>query len=176
MTQEPSANTEPDMSEAVLTDSADNPERYIGNLLLPVIVLLLAIVCFVQTFEFPDAGEDVGPASVPYLWIAFTAFFCVVLIVQAVRRTMEPDPKPGRIGFVIVFTLWLVIYLAAIETVGYFVSTFMFLVVSMYVLGYRNYLVMLGISMVWLVFAYFVYARLLYIPLPVGPLLNWAIG
>ena len=176
MTEEPSANTEPDLSKAVPKGSSDNPERYIGNLLLPVTVLLLAIVCFVQTLDFPDAGEDVGPAGVPYLWIGFTVFFCVLLIVQAVRRTMEPDPKPGRIGFVLGFALWLVIYLAAIETIGYFVSTFVFLVVSMYVLGYRNYLIMLGISLVWLAFAYFVFARLLYIPLPVGPLLDRVIG
>ncbi len=147
------------------------PERYVGNLLLPLLILMLAGVCFVQTFDFPG-GEDVGPAAVPYLWMAFTGIFCVVLMVQAATRRGKPDPVPGKVGFVILFVAWLVVYLAAIDTVGYFVSSFVFLVGSMYALTYRNHAVIFGVAAGWVAFSYFVFAQFLFIPLPVGPLLQ----
>jgi len=151
-------------------EKVKDPERYIGNLLLPTTILALAGICLVQTFDFPGGGEDVGPAGVPYLWIGFTALFCVMLIIQVILRKMPPDPIPGRIGFVILFAGWLAVYLIAIENIGYYVSTFIFLMVSMYVLTYRNYLIMLTVSVGWLVFAYLVFAQLLFIQLPEGPL------
>ena len=170
-----------------MTDQADNPdaagsaaelgsERYIGNLLLPVIVLALVAISFVQTLEFPRPGEDVGPAGVPYLWMFFATLFCIMLIVQAALKKMPPDPIPGRIGFVILFAGWLAVYLVAIQGVGYYLSTFVFLVVSMYVLTYRNYLVMLAVAFSWLVFTYVVFDQLLFIQLPKGPLMQLLFG
>jgi len=153
------------------TDEKAPAERYVGNLLLPLLILVLAGVCFVQTFDFPG-GDDVGPAAVPYLWMFFTSIFCVVLMVQAAARRGKPDPVPGKVGFVILFVVWLVAYLAAIDTVGYFVSSFVFLVGSMYVLTYRNHVVIFTVAASWVVFAYYVFAQFLFIPLPVGPLLR----
>ena len=153
----------------------DGKERYIGNLLLPLIILALAAVCFVQALDFPT-GDDVGPAAVPYLWIGFLVVFCVALIVQAVLRKGKPDPVPGKIGFVILFVCWLVVYLAAIESVGCFVSSFLFLVGSMYALTYRNHLVIFAVASGWLIFSYVVFAKFLFIPLPIGPLLQPLLG
>lgn len=149
--------------------------RYAGNLLLPLIILALSAVFFVQTLEFPDR-EDVGPAAVPHLWMFFIAVFCLQLVVQAVRRKGGADPVPGRIGFVLAFIAWLAVYLMAIETIGYFVSTFVFLVGSMLVLSYRNVLVVVSVSLGWLVFSYFIFYRMLFIPLPVGSLLRPVLG
>jgi putative tricarboxylic transport membrane protein len=153
----------------------DGKERYIGNLLLPLIILALAAVCFTQALDFPT-GDDVGPAAVPYLWIGFLVVFCVALIVQAVLRKGKPDPVPGKIGFVVLFVCWLVVYLAAIESVGYFVSSFLFLVGSMYALTYRKHLVIFAVASGWLIFSYVVFAKFLFIPLPIGPLLQPLLG
>ncbi len=148
-----------------------NPARYAGNLLLPLVILALSTVFFIETLEFPDR-EDVGPAAVPHLWMFFTSIFCVQLVVQAARRKGKADPVPGRIGFVLLFVGWLWVYLMAIETIGYFLSTFVFLVGSMFVLSYRNLLVVVSVSLGWLVFSYFIFYRMLFIPLPVGSLLR----
>lgn len=155
---------------------AKDTGRYIGNILLPSVILVLTGICFAQTFDFPGGGGDVGPAGVPYLWIGFTTLFGVALIVQAALKKMPADPKPGRWGFVLAFFGWLVLYLIAIQNIGYYVSTFLFLAVSMFILGYRKYWLILTIASCWLVFCYFVFAKLLYIPLPQGPLTQMLLG
>ncbi len=157
------------------TASENDKESYIGNLLLPLIILALAAVCFTQSLDFPS-GEDVGPAVVPFLWIGFTVVFCVALIVQAILRKGKPDPVPGKIGFVLLFVCWLVVYLAAIETIGYFFISFIFLVVSMYVLTFRRHVIIFTVSIGWLVFSYIVFAKLLFIPLPIGLVLQPLLG
>jgi hypothetical protein len=145
--------------------------KFAGNLLLPLLIVTIAAVLFVQSLDFP-AQEDVGPAAVPHLWMAFLACFGVYLIVQAARRRGKPDPVPGRVRFVLLFVGWLVAYLMAVEGIGYFVSTFVFLVGSMYVLTYRNHVVIFSVSLGWLGFSYLVFYKLLFIPLPVGDLLR----
>lgn len=151
-------------------------DRYIGNFLLPFAIFIMAMICLYQTFDFPGGDGDVGPAGVPYLWISFTTLFCVILMVQAIVRKLQPDPVAGNVGFVLIFAAGLVVYLMAIETIGYYLSTFLFIVVSMYALGYRRYLTMVSVAVGWLVFSYAVFANLLYIPLPEGPLMQMLLG
>ena len=149
----------------------NNKESYIGNLVLPIAILGLSAICFIQSLGFPT-NEDVGPAAVPFLWIGFTVVFCTALIIQAVLRRGKPDPVSGKIGFVFLFVGWLIVYLGAIELIGYFLSTFIFLVGSMYVLTYRKHVIIFSVSIGWLIFSYIIFAKFLYIPLPIGPILK----
>ncbi len=127
------------------TESREGFRSRLGNLLIPLVLVVVSAAYFVETLDYPEL-EDVGPAAVPHLWILFTTIFCAYLIVQSARGKGTADPKPGHIGFVAVFALWLVAYLAAIETIGYFVSTFVFLGGSMYMMAYRNLPIMGGIA------------------------------
>lgn len=151
-------------------DSSGGWRGHIGNVVLPLVVLGIAATMLYLTRWFPD-HDDVGAAAVPRLWIAFTAVFCVVLIVRGLRARGAPDPVPGRVGFVALFAAWMVLYLLVIEAVGYYVSTFVFLLGSMYMMGYRRPLIAVSVAASWLVLSYFIFAKLLYIPLPVGPLM-----
>lgn len=155
--------------------SDGTPRRYIGNLLIPLVTLGIIVAYFIETLEYPEQ-EDVGPAGVPYLWMAFTAIFCTALAFRAVQRRGTADPASGRIGTVWLAAAWLVAYLVTIQWAGYFVSTFFFLIGSMVGLGYRNIPVIALVTVGWLVFCYLVFFRLLFIPLPVGPLLSPLIG
>jgi len=157
------------------TISDNDKESYIGNLLLPLIILALSVVCFTQSLDFPS-NEDVGPAAVPFLWIGFMVVFCVALIIQAFLRKGKPDPVSGKIGFVLLFVCWLIVYLVAIETIGYFLSSLIFLVGSMYVLTYRKHVIIFALSIGWLIFSYVIFAKFLFIPLPVGPVLQPLLG
>ena len=152
------------------TELREGFRGHLGNLLIPLVLVIVSAVYFVETLDYPEQ-EDVGPEVIPHLWIFFTAIFCAYLIAQSARGKGKADPKAGKVGFVAVFAVWLVAYLAAIENIGYFVSTLVFLAGSMYMMSYRNLVVMGCVAVGWLVFSYFIFVELLYIPLPVGALL-----
>lgn len=149
--------------------------RFAGNLLIPLTLIVLLAICLVETLDYPEA-EDVGPAAAPYLWMIFTVGFCLFLAVQAIRRKGTPDPIPGNIRAVLLSAAWMVAYLVAIQVVGYFISTAVFLVGAMLGLNYRNVWVIAAVTGGWVIFCYVVFYRLLYIPLPIGPLLEPLIG
>ena len=156
-----------------MTAQSNEPvnQKFLGNLLIPVVLLGLIAAYFFETLEYP-VQDDVGPAAVPYLWMVFSLGFCGFLVIRAAFRKGKPDPIPGRIGFVAAAVVWLALYLMAIQTIGYFVSTFVFMCVSIYALSYRNFWIIFAVAASWLAFSYFIFYRLLYIPLPVGPLLK----
>ena len=139
---------------------------HLGNICLPSGLMALALLFFVMTFSFPE--EEVGPAVVPHLWIFWTIVLCGAILVQVVRRKDKPDPAAGRLGFLALVVLMLAAYYFAMQLMGYFLSTFLFLVLLMQVLGYRKKVVMVTVAGGWVGFSYVVFYKLLFIQLPLG--------
>ena len=143
-------------------------KKYFGNILLPSSLIALAAIFFAITFSFPM--EEAGPAVVPYLWVFWTVALSSVILWQIFRGTAEPDPKPGRFVFLALVTGLLIAYYFAIQYIGYFLSSFLFLVVVMHVLAHEKKRTIYIIATGWVIFSYVVFYRLLYIQLPLGRL------
>ena len=139
---------------------------YLGNILLPCVLIAVSIIFFAITFSFPM--EDVGPAVVPYLWIFWTVILCSLILFQVMRGSGDPDPEPGRLGFLLFIIALLVVYYIAMQTIGYFLSTFLFLAVMMHILSYRKKLVIFLVAGSWVLFSYVVFYKILFIQLPLG--------
>ena len=154
-----------------MSQSKGQTPRFTGNILLPLSILLMCSVFYTQTLDFPKV-EDVGPEVVPYLWMIFLVTFSIFLLFQAVKKRGQPDPEPGQLRTLFIYAAFIILYLILIESAGYFISTFIYLVVSMLYLGFRNRLTIVAISLGWLVFSYVIFYKLLYIPLPIGPFLS----
>jgi putative tricarboxylic transport membrane protein len=154
-----------------MNQSTEQTPRYTGNVLLPLSILLMCGVFYTQTLDFPEL-EDVGPEVVPYLWMIIIVVFCIFLVFQAVRKSGDPDPEPGQLRTLFIYVAFIIFYLLVIESAGYFLSTFIFLMVSMLYLGFRKRLAIVATSLSWIVFSYTIFYKLLYIPLPVGPFLS----
>ena len=71
---------------------------YLGNLLLPLILLGITGLFFFLSFDFPDQGEEVGAASVPRLWMLCMVVFCVVLIINALLKKAQLILYRGTYG------------------------------------------------------------------------------
>ena len=70
------------------------------------------------------------------------------------------------------FSILLVLYLVMLPWIGYLVTTGLFLVTAMIMLGERRPVTVLGVTVGWLVFSYLVFVKLLYVQLPAGRLLG----
>jgi len=154
-----------------MSHSKGQTPRFTGNILLPLSILLMCGVFYTQTLDFPQV-EDVGPEVVPYLWMIFLVTFCIFLLFQAIKKRGQPDPESGQLRTLFIYAAFIILYLMLIESAGYFISTFIYLVVSMLYLGFRNRLAIVAISLGWLVFSFVIFYKLLYIPLPIGPILS----
>ena len=94
---------------------------------------------------------------------------------ETVRSGSTPEQEdkavtiPGT-RMVFVFTALLLVYLLVMSWLGYFISSFFFVFLGMYLLGYRRYVVSVPISLGWILLSYLVFYRLLYVPLPTGKL------
>ncbi len=144
--------------------------QFLGNVLIPCVFMALAMLFYLVSLTFPH--EEAGPSAIPHLWIIVLVALSIFMIIQALMGKMDPDPKNGRIDMVAVFFGATIAYVLVMQLVGYYISTGLFLVSVMYFLSYRKYLVILGVAGGWLVFAYFIFQRMLYIPLPQGKIIE----
>ena len=104
-------------------------KEYLGNILLPCALIALSVLFFAITFSFPK--EDVGPDAIPHLWIFWTVLLSLAVLYQVKRGTIKPDPELGRIGFLMIIIGLMVAYYFTMQIVGYFLSTFLYLVILM---------------------------------------------
>lgn len=140
--------------------------EYSGQTLIPLMMIVLSLVLWAATLVFPT--EDAGPALIPRLWIFWLVLLSTVLLVFCYTGTIDKDPKRGRFAFLGLGIGLVVVYYFAMEYLGYFISSFLFLAIAMYMLSYRKPLTIFLVCSGWVVFSYLVFYKLLYIQLPLG--------
>jgi len=145
--------------------------EWIGQAMVATILMALGMLFFAITFDFP--GEQVGPALIPRIWTVTLVILCCGLLFFAFSGNTDKDPKAGRIGFVLLGIALMLVYFFAMQTIGYFISSFIFLTLMMYILSCRKPLLLILIPTGWLVFSYLVFYKLLYIQLPLGFIENY---
>jgi len=140
-----------------------------GRFMIIGFFLLVSILFLVQSMNFPTSS-DVGPAAVPQLWI-FALIPLNLLLLFRTFRNIEAIAESGpRVDIVLNFIGFLVVYLLLMQVFGYFLSTFGFVIVGLYYLGYRKWKNILIISSSWILFSYVIFYKTLYVPLPLGSL------
>ena len=113
-------------------------------------------------------SSEVGPAVVPRLWIFALVPLSLLLLVKTLRNKEGVEHAGPRVDIVLTFIGFLVVYLLVMNYVGYFLSTFIFMITGMIYLGYKNIKVMLITSGTWIVFSYIIFYKILFVPLPLG--------
>ena len=163
------------IATAVLVKKSSKKD-YTGRIVVPVIFMELAVFFGILALGFPAKGDEVGPAVVPGLWIIGILGLSIVLLVRALTNHDEPDPPWGKVSSVVIYIIMIILYLFFMQLIGYFLSTAIFLITGMYYLTYRNWKVMISMSVGWILFSYFAFYKLLYVPLPQGLLIERIFG
>jgi hypothetical protein len=139
---------------------------YSGQTIIPLVLIALSLVLWAETFSFPS--EEAGPALIPRLWIFWLVLLCLFLLLSCFTGAIDKDPKRGRFGFLGLGIGLVVVYYFAIDFLGYFLSSFLFLAITMYMLSYRKPLTIIIVCTGWVAFSYLVFYKMLYIQLPLG--------
>jgi len=149
---------------------------YTGRIIVPFIFIELAVFFGILALGFPVKGDEVGPAVVPLLWIVGILGLSIVLLFRALTKHEEVDPPWGKVSSVVIYIVMIILYLLFMQLIGYFLATALFLITGMYYLNYRNWKVMISMCVGWILFSYFAFYKLLYVPLPQGLIIESIFG
>ncbi len=150
-------------------------KQYRGQFVVLATLVSVSLAFFVMTFAFRKSGS-VSADVVPRLWIAGILACAVYLLAVILRGTESPDPSGGSLLPPIRYILICLAYLLIMPWLGFFIGSVIFLVAGMLVLSYRKWFVILCVSVGWLAFSYLLFYKLLFVPLPMGKILETIIG
>ena len=141
--------------------------QHLGNILIPCILIILSFVFLVLTFRLP-VQEEAGPALIPRLWIFLIVVLSGIILWEALLGRDKVAPKIERPGLLALVMAALIGYFIAMPYLGYFLSTFLFIVLLLNVLSYPKKVLIYVIAGGWCLASYLVFYKLLYIQLPLG--------
>ncbi len=140
-----------------------------GTISILTISSVLAISFFYISsfFPAPRAGLFVGSATIPKVWSIFLLLVSLIGLILYYKNSAKEITKKGEnIKNVISLTFLILIYITLIPIIGFFISTGLFLISSMLIMKYKNYLNLLLTTAIVLLFMYIVFIKILMVPLP----------
>lgn len=133
-----------------------------------VILLLLSFAAYYEATTF-TLGTDAFPKAV----------LIVIMILAAVQLILAFKPRPViqsvpstetlNVNRMVAMGALLLIYIIAIQMVGYFIVTPLFLIGSMFLLGRRDLKTILVVTACVVFVIYLVFRTFIYVPVPLGP-------
>lgn len=156
-----------------------------ANLIGALIFLAGGIWALVQTYSFQNSKDAyVQPATFPQIMIYGLLVFSVILIIQSVYKLMTmkaDDPLAASAGSInvikdkgvqaaLVVILLCVAFVALFNILGYVLCGAIVSMVIMFLIGKRNWVQMILISILVPLVMFIVFYKVLTVNIPMGPL------
>lgn len=143
---------------------------YILDIGAAIVAILLGLVFYHQTLDMPKAAYEL-----PRLLVFLIAGLCILMIFSGYRvfkiRNMEEresEHLPPNYKRVFFFGLIIALYISLIQSIGYFIVTPVFIIVSLYYLKATRFTNMVLIAGFFTAFIYFMFVWFLKLPVPMG--------
>lgn len=142
-----------------------NRDQRIGII---IIIFCIVIWFFVIPAQITGRRESIFPRFTT-IWILISSFFLIVQSRKVVPNKISYELLDKKTIFqFIVIAFILLICILTIDFLGFFIPTFLFLVITMSVLGVRDWRLLILIPLVLLLSIHFLIEKLLVFPLPKG--------
>ena len=131
-------------------------------------IIVFSLFFYYQTllFQIPATVNITSPSLIPRIWIITLVLLSILLIIKSKNKTYERlNTSPKTVLIIIAFLL---VYLVAMQWLGYFFTTPLFILSTMYLLKYRKTAIMIINAVGFVLFSYFIFNKLLHIDLPLG--------
>lgn len=153
---------------------------YTGQILVLASILFMAALFTLLTHSFPIAKGKMAAAtdagSIVKLWSALLVPIAILTMIAILKGKEDPDEPFGSLARVGAVVASVVISLLLFNFIGYYISSALFILAVMLLLQERNKVLLAAIPLGWVAFTYLMFARLLYVPLPVGSLFRGMFG
>jgi hypothetical protein len=149
--------------------------EYLGQGLTVAAILLCSLGFLILTFWFPVEG-DVPAATMPRIWILGIFACCIYVFKRIVDGQDDPDATKVDLALPMKFIALSIAYLVLMALVGYYLSSILFILSAIALLEYRRRIVAVAVAAGWVAFAYIVFFKILFVPLPEGILVRALFG
>jgi len=135
--------------------------------------IVLLIFCFILwVFLIPTQISSTKDAIYPKfvnVWIAICGILLVLKSWKSTEKIIshESKDKKGIIRVIIIVIIFL-IYIFMIDFLGFFLSSFIFIIILMLSFGVRQWKKLISVPIIILLFLYFLIEKILVFPLPKG--------
>jgi len=135
--------------------------------------IVLLIFCFILWFfiiptQISSIKDAVYPRFVS-VWIAICGILLILKSWKSSEKIILPESKDKKgIIRVIAIVLIFLIYIFIIDFLGFFLSSFIFIIILMLSFGVRQWKKLISVPIIILLFLYFLIEKVLVFPLPKG--------
>ncbi len=137
---------------------------------MDLITLLFFILTYSLRVSKMAAQSGATPRTMPQLWAFLMVIASIGAYIAILKKSNKPDKKFDRWVFALLVGLGSMVSVLLFQWIGYYLSSAIFIVTVMIAMGEKNKLQLILTPIIWCVFTYFVFNKLLYISLPVGSL------
>ncbi len=155
-----------------------------ANLVMAILFIIGGIWAWVQTNKIRYInGSAVQPSMFPRIMIVGMLFFAVVLVIQSVYRLIKPKAgveyekaesinvfKNRSVQAAFAVIALCILYVALFNILGYVLDSMIVSIVIMIMIGKRNWLQMVLVSVLVPLGVWFIFYKVLAINIPMGPL------
>ncbi len=134
-----------------------------------IVLLIFSTAAYYEAGKF-TLGTDAFPKAILIVIIILAAIQLALALKSrsaiAFTAATEPIHVPRMVAMGVLFFA----YIIAIQVIGYFIATPLFLMGSMHMLGRRDMKTILMVTAIVTFLIYLVFRTFLYVPVPMGPL------
>ena len=135
---------------------------------LTILIICLITWFFIIPSQVVGVRESIYPRFVT-IWLAISSFLFILYSRKGTTKKISHGLKNKKgIGRVIVTVLTFLIYILMIDFLGFFIPSILFLIINMLVFGERDWMILILIPGMLLLFIHFFIEKLLFFPLPKG--------
>lgn len=131
-------------------------------------IFSVSLFFYYQTtlFLIPETVNITSPALIPRIWVVVLLILSIILFIRSKNKNaVNTDHSPITVLIIIIM---LIGYLVAMQWVGYYFTTPVFILLTMYLLKYRKATIMVINAFGFVIFSYLIFSKLLHIDLPLG--------
>ena len=142
---------------------------------MDLITLLFYLLTFNLRVSKLAAEAGATPRTMPRLWALLMLLASVGAFFAIIKQGNKPDEQFNRWVFALLVGVGSIFSVIMFNYIGYYLSSAIFIVTVMLAMGEKNKLQLILVPVIWCVFTYFVFYKLLYIKLPFGTWFSWLI-
>ena len=137
---------------------------------MDLVTLLFYLLTFNLRVSKLAAEAGATPRTMPRLWALLMTLASIGAFFAIIKDDNKEDEKFNKWAFALLVGVGSIFSVILFQYIGYYLSSAIFIFVVMIAMGERNKLQLILVPVIWCVFTYFVFYRMLYIKLPFGAL------